>query len=330
MVSLYKVPLHPNTLDSDPGALRERRYANYVLPPSRRRLARDRTAPLGLGISSADLDDKPPPSSDAVFESNTHARASVLLPRKPTLRSLLPSSSFRLHNLATAFFQPVQKLFGANHHFLRDAKIGEMDCLVYGYLALMLYPELPDAWLRETLRREEFRELRAWVDRVHDELELGVEEVLPWTVPPPTNTLTSALSTLVPHLPILGPLCVGPTIIISSRPAPSAWQQYRTPFPLLLLVASGTLGLGVYISFLHAGALFWPVQQQKGQGMHIFGRRRWEDYGELGAAIAGVWGSSSSSSSSSQQRRVREVGRGEGERLGKLEPVGLGVGVERE
>lgn len=189
----------------------------------------------------------------------------------------------------------------------------------------MLYPELPDAWLRETLRREEFAKLRAWVDRVHDELELGVEGVLPWTVPFPTNTLTSALSTLVPHLPILGPLCVGPTIIISSRPAPSAWQQYRTTFPLLL-VAAGTLGLGVYVSFLRAGSLFWPVQQRKGQGMHIFGRRRWEDYGELGAAIAGVWGSSSSSSS--QQRRVPDVGRGEGERLGKLEPVGLGLGRE--
>ncbi|KXL49225.1 hypothetical protein M433DRAFT_158864 [Acidomyces richmondensis BFW] len=297
-------------------------YANYILPPSRRRQACERTASLGIETSSPDVNDKSSPSSDAVFESDPQARASLLLPRKPTLRSLLSSSSFRLHALATSFFTPLQNFFVAHQHLSRDTEIREIDCLVYGYLALMFYPTLPDAWLRETLRRDEFGKLRAWVNRVHNELGLGMEGVLPWTIPSASNLQNNTLSTLIPHLPILGPLCAGTTAIISCRSSSSTWQRDHTSLPLFVL-AAGTFGLGIYISFLRAGVVFWPAHQQMGQGTHhIFGRRRWEDYGELGAAIAGVWGSSS------QQRGFRELVNGEGEGLGRLDPVGLGVDVQ--
>lgn len=55
-----------------------------------------------------------------------------------------------------------------------------LDCLAFGYLALMLVPEVPRPWLRDLLRRRYDDSLCVFVDRVRDELFGGDVTSLPW------------------------------------------------------------------------------------------------------------------------------------------------------
>lgn len=54
-----------------------------------------------------------------------------------------------------------------------------LDCLAFGYLALMLVPEVPRPWLRDLMRRR-YDCLCVFVDGVRDELFGGDVASLPW------------------------------------------------------------------------------------------------------------------------------------------------------
>lgn len=291
-------------------------YANYIVPPARRNAARTRTE--HLGINSIDVDDvhedlsnKPPGFGDAEkeksFEPETQKRASLLLPQRNTLSGLLRrperSAVFKLHALAENFFDPLQDMLGESDYFLGRAEMSEVDCLAYGYLSMMLYPEMPQNWLRSTLRKK-YARLVSFVERVHKELHLEtrVEDVmelagsgdepemvsrrkdldmtLPWSQPAATSVVDAA-STISTDLISRIPLLASTTALVTSPPTKrSLLQRY---FPALLVTTATTLGLLGYYSFA-TGLLIWP----HGEELQIFGRKRLADYGHLGAALAGM------------------------------------------
>ncbi|KAK5697520.1 hypothetical protein LTR97_007658 [Elasticomyces elasticus] len=265
-------------------------HTNYLLPPRRRAAARARTD--HLGISSIDVDNVHedlsgrPSGMDGVgkeqaFEVEAQKRASLLLPRKDTLRSLLQkpehSAVFKLHALADNFFGPLQDM---------------LDCLAFGYLSLMLYPKLPQDWLASTMRRK-YAKLVAYVERMNDKLVLRTdvkavmssarsdsESILPWKSPASSSFFDVANSTareLFTHIPLLKPT----TSIITTNADTMRFWQHQLPAILTLTVLS--LGLGITAAF-RTGTLTWP----KGEALHVFGRKRFSDYGHLGAALAGM------------------------------------------
>ncbi|EMC94872.1 hypothetical protein BAUCODRAFT_43812, partial [Baudoinia panamericana UAMH 10762] len=155
-------------------------HTNYILPPKRRAAARRRTE--HLGISSIDVDNVHddlsgrPSGFDGVgkeqgqgFEVEAQKRASLLLPRRETVQSMLRrpehSAAFKLHALADNFFGPLQSMLG-NRDFLLGDEMTSVDCLAYGYLSLMLYPQLPQDWLAQTMRRK-YGKLVRYVARMH-------------------------------------------------------------------------------------------------------------------------------------------------------------------
>lgn len=291
-------------------------YANYIIPPARRNAARIRTD--HLGISSIDVDDvhedlsdKPPGMGDAgkekSFEPETQKRASLLLPQRKTVSGLLRkpehSAVFKLHALADNFFEPLQAMLGDSDYFLGRSEMSDVDCLAYGYLSLMLYPALPQSWLRSTLKKRHAK-LVAFVARMHRKLhmETRVEDVmalpdfsneretvanrnemdmaLPWSWPA-TSSVVDAASTISMDLFSRVPFLGSPTKIFTSPPTKrSFFQQY---FPALLTATATTLGLFGYYAF-SAGLIVWP----HGEELHIIGRKRLSDYGHLGAALAGM------------------------------------------
>ena len=291
-------------------------YANYIIPPTRRNAARTRTE--HLGISSIDVDDvhedlsnKPPGFGEAEkeksFEPETQKRASLLLPQRSTVSGLLRrpehSAVFKLHTLAANCFEPLQDMLGKSEYFLGRAEMTEVDCLAYGYLSLMLYPDMPQRWLRSTLKKK-YAKLVSFVERMHKELHMGtkVEDVmalaeykdeqgnvsrrkdlgitLPWSQPAPAGVIDAAstISTdLISRIPFFG----SSTAIITSPPTDRGiLQRY---FPALLATTATTVGLLGYYMFA-SGLLTWP----HGEELQIFGRKRLSDYGHLGAALAGM------------------------------------------
>ncbi|TKA76091.1 hypothetical protein B0A55_04423 [Friedmanniomyces simplex] len=287
-------------------------HTNYILPPRRRAAARARTE--HLGISSIDVDNAHedlsgrPSGMDGVgkeqaFEVEAQKRASLLLPRKDTLRSLLQkpehSAVFKLHALADNFFGPLQDMLGEKD-FLLGADMTSVDCLACGYLSLMLYPKLPQDWLVSTMRRK-YAKLVAHVERMNKKLGLrtnaeavmslaqsnpGVESLarrkmtLPWQIPARSSIIDIVAMTtqeLISHIPGLKPS----TSVATIRPDMQLFWQRQLPTFLTALAAS--LGLGVFAVF-RMGILTWP----RGEELHVFGRKRFSDYGHLGAALAGI------------------------------------------
>ena len=291
-------------------------YANYIIPPARRNAARTRTE--HLGISSIDVDDvhedisnKPQGIADVgkekSFEPETQKRASLLLPSRNTVSGLLRrpehSAVFKLHALAQNFFEPLQDMLGDSDYFLGRSEMSEMDCLAYGYLSLMLYPDLPQSWLRTTLQKK-YAKLVAFAERMHRELgtETNAEGVmaladckdeqnvnaarqkqgmaLPWSQPA-TSTVVDAASTISLDLFSRIPFFGASTSIITSSPTKRSFLQQH--FPALFAATAATLSLCGYYAFA-TGLLVWP----HGEELHIIGRKRLSDYGHLGAALAGM------------------------------------------
>lgn len=291
-------------------------HANYILPPRRRAAARARTE--HLGISSIDVDNvhedmsNRPGGYDGVgkeqqgFEVEAQKRASLLLPRKDTVRSLLQRpehvATFKLHALAENFFAPLQDMLGDEQDFI-GSEMTDVDCLAYGYLCLMLYPKMSQDWLASTMRRK-YKKLVEYTDRIHRNLRMqtDVSDVLsmakcttednvagrrkacnmtlPWS-PPAASSVYDVASTTIreitSHIPMTGSSA---TIVKTRVNKTSSWQSY---LPVFVGLTASTLGFSMYFAF-YTGMLVWP----HGDEVHIFGRKRFADYGHLGAALAGI------------------------------------------
>lgn len=164
-------------------------YLNYTIPPARRNLARSRTAHLGLSsldISTAEHDASKPGgrSLGATFDA---AKRDAGIPEQPKglsigrksgiqglLGSPMYAARFRLDSLANELLEPLSDLLGKKNYLLSGDKPSSLDCVVFGYLALMFYPAVPQAWLKEAMQAR-FPRLVTYVERMREEL-LGGED----------------------------------------------------------------------------------------------------------------------------------------------------------
>lgn len=300
-------------------------HANYTLPPRLRAAAKTRTRHLGLTALDLDAEEAAehddtsnrPSNLDPAsvgrepqqgFEAEAHKRASLLLPRKETLRSLLmrPENKgvFKLKALADQCLGPLGDVLGEEGEWLLGTRepMG-VDFLAYGYLALMVFPVLPQEWLREMVGRR-YERVQRFVERMHERLGLGTEVggvvelgkcstrqdvegrrkalgmKLPWS-PPESSSLVDVVGTLaeglLSHVPLFAP---GTTITTIEPRKPNAIERY---FPTLLGLTSATVAASLYYAF-STGKLIWP----HGEQVQLFGWRRFADYGHLGAALAGL------------------------------------------
>jgi sorting and assembly machinery component 37 len=292
-------------------------HANYILPPRRRAAARAMTD--HLNISSIDVDSVHEDNSSSLggvgqdpnqqgFESQAKDRASLLLPRKDTVRSLLQrpehAAIFRLHAVAEEFFAPLRDMMGEENEFLLGTEEPtDVDCLAYGYLSLMLYPDVPQAWLAKTMK-EKHGNLVRFVERMHKKLELETkaadvmdlahcktqEDVtgrrnarsmnLPWS-PPAKPTIIETVSRISTELVEQIPYFKSPpTVVHLHNIRHSIWKRH---LPTVILGTLASIALGSYYA-IQTGLLVWP----HGEHIQIFGRKRFADYGHLGAALSGL------------------------------------------
>lgn len=143
-------------------------YANYTVPPKRRELARTRTAHLGL--SSLDVDtsakeDFTPGRGTASSEFEAAKRAAgIPTEGHPNALSMgrgtgigglfgrqVYAARFTLDPLSNELLEPLSDLLGKNNYLLRGDHPSSLDCLAFGYLSLLYFPNMPQAWIKEAI-----------------------------------------------------------------------------------------------------------------------------------------------------------------------------------
>lgn len=153
-------------------------------PAARRRMCR---AAEHLGLSDLNIDDA----------ADTDTRGFLKVPERlrPAPRgvkaALAPEQAalFRLEAAAHECLGVLEGAFifgGGGGGGGRPRRPAALDCLAFGYLSLMLVPEVPRPWLRGVLRAR-YEPLCAFVDGIRDELsggDVAAAGSLPWRAGP--------------------------------------------------------------------------------------------------------------------------------------------------
>ena len=166
--------------------------SNYMIPPKRRNLARARTAHLGLSsldVAEASEHMRGPGAGTASSEYEAAKMAAGIptdsepkalsMGRGKGLGGLLNSpiyaARFKLDALSNELLEPLSDLLQKKDYLLEGDKPSSLDCLAFGYLSLMFYPTVPQAWLKETTQTK-FPRISRYIQRLRKEF-FGGEEV---------------------------------------------------------------------------------------------------------------------------------------------------------
>jgi hypothetical protein len=199
-LSLYVSAENYNSLTSSAYTAILPWYTNYTIPPKRRDLARARTAHLGLSsldINEVSQDTRGPGSGTASSEYEAAKRAAGIPGNeKPKVMSMgrgkglggllgtpIYAARFKLDALSSELLEPLSDLLGKEDYLLGGDKPSSLDCLAFGYMALMLYPPVPQSWLKEAIQTKHPRILR-YIRCLREDL-LGKEDVNPaevWSI----------------------------------------------------------------------------------------------------------------------------------------------------
>jgi hypothetical protein len=199
-LSLYTSSENYNSLTSSAYTAILPWYTNYTIPPKRRNLARARTAHLGLSgldINEAAQNTRGPGSGTAASEYEAAKRAAGIpgnekpkvlnMGRSKGLGGLLSTpvyaARFKLDALSSELLEPLSDLLGKDDYLLAGNKPSSLDCLAFGYLALMLYAPMPQSWLKEAIQTK-YPRLQRYIRRLREEL-IGKEDTNPalvWSI----------------------------------------------------------------------------------------------------------------------------------------------------
>jgi hypothetical protein len=273
-------------------------YANYVIPPARRKVAVSRTAHLGL--RSLDLDsaqDAAGEGDSTAFKSDSSAPSFAtqnspeqMLNRQKSLnwlKSQSHSDTFRLHQLTNEFFDPLEKLLGNDKFLMTSDNPTSLDYLALGYLSLMLYAPVPQQWLADALKTR-YPKLKAYTDRMYKLTFKSVD--LKWTEqlfsasPPSTSEGVRFISQSIMNWasPWKQTITVDPTSHPNSSPSSAS-----SSVPLQTLAWSAALIGGVAFAAMKILA----VESANENKFSIYESdylqpARLSDFGEAGASLA--------------------------------------------
>jgi hypothetical protein len=161
-------------------------FANYTVPPKRRDLARARTAHMGLGSLDVDTTAEEgfaPGRGTASSEYEAAKRAAGLptesQPKplrmgrgKGLLGTPVYAARFRLDALSNELLEPLADLLGRAEYLLKGRQLSSLDCLAFGYLSLLYYPAVPQAWLKETIQTR-FPRIASYIRQLRKEVFSG-------------------------------------------------------------------------------------------------------------------------------------------------------------
>ena len=158
----------------------------WTEPPALREQMARRAAHLGLSSLDTDADPAAAAADPAQSEHGLFAIPERLRPRprRGVADALTPEQKarIRLEEEAVSCLSVLAELQagGKEKWLLRPDGPTALDCLAYGYLALMLVPDVPRAWLREVMTAK-YAGLCAFVAHVRTDVFQGAK--IPWAEP---------------------------------------------------------------------------------------------------------------------------------------------------
>ena len=189
--------------------------------------------------------------------------------------------SFRLDALTENVLEPLQDLLGPRPFFFSEDCMSSLDCLALGYLSLMLAPQMPHAWLADSMKSK-YKNLCVFVREglsrcFNDEgtsttiadqptsmlpsFEKAFGANLPWQALPPkswNSTSRFLLSNIIDSLPFVGYFRQKPFSTTPNPPTQPNAKSPSTSLPPYLLAATATaITISSYLLF-STGALTLP------------------------------------------------------------------------
>ncbi|KAH3982642.1 hypothetical protein HBH98_020540 [Parastagonospora nodorum] len=288
-------------------------FANYTIPPKRRDIARSRTGHMGL--SSLDVDTTTgeafAPGRGTASSDYEAAKRAAGIPTggQPSalrmgrgkgiggfLGTPAYAARFRLDSLSNELLDPVADLLGKTDFLLTEDRISSLDCLAFGYLSLLFYPAVPQAWVKETIQTK-FPRIASYIRRLRKDIFCD-EDIKPadvWTIssgPPQASSgmllpwqprsqgfMSSALDgarEIAGNLPLVSWFTQGTSVVHMDYPLSSKNMRSSMPSPVFintLLGATAAATIGFASLAIHhrrsprEGALiFWALRPSTGFG----------------------------------------------------------------
>lgn len=151
-------------------------YLKFIIPPSQRRRAKNRTVHLGMsGLDSDEVEKAQSESSEGMINhGGSSSSSAVLINQQRRLRNLLRQpeyvDSFKLNALIDQFCSPLEEQIGMKKWLVTDGEEPtSADCVLTGYLMVMRYADMPKRWLANALEKRDHK-LGAWEERIQMEL----------------------------------------------------------------------------------------------------------------------------------------------------------------
>jgi hypothetical protein len=166
------------------------------------------------------------------------------------------AARFRLDALAGELLDPLSDLLGRHDYLFRGEQPSSLDCLAFGYLSLLFYPAVPQAWLKETIQTN-YPRIAAYLRRLRQDVFQNeqVDAAMVWSIS--TGVVMGSKASLLPwklqsqglgasvractrelvgNLPVISSLWQAGTMAVS-RPMPVS-KRVRSDLPSPLFVNS--------------------------------------------------------------------------------------------
>lgn len=85
------------------------------------------------------------------------------------LGSPIYAARFKLDGLSNELLQPLADQLGKKGYILGGDSPSSLDCLAFGYLALLRYAPVPQAWIQETIQKK-YPSIEKYIDRLWGDL----------------------------------------------------------------------------------------------------------------------------------------------------------------
>jgi len=206
------------------------------------------------------------------------------------------AARFRLDALSGELLDPLSDLLGKRDHLFRGEQPSSLDCLAFGYLSLLYFPTVPQAWLRETIQTK-YPRIGAYIRKLRKEFfytdEVDPVDVwsvstgakkslrstsLPWTARSQTlasSTVASAKE-ILGNIPGLSALSRRHNVVVSQPTLVSKRVRSELPSPLFvntLLGVTTVFAVGLASLAVHhrrspreGELIFWALRPTTGLG----------------------------------------------------------------
>lgn len=206
------------------------------------------------------------------------------------------AARFRLDTLSSELLEPLSDLLGDHDYLFRGSQPCSLDCLAFGYLALLLYPAVPQAWLKETLQTK-YPRIVTYIQRLrHDLLDneitspadvwsisTGAAEItrptlLPWRARPQTfmSRSLAGVRETAGNLPVASSLMQRNNAIQPASLEVERRSRSELPSPLFVNTVLGiatAFAIGVASLAVHqrrsprdGDVIFWALRPTYGLG----------------------------------------------------------------